>query len=87
MAFVLQCIQLQCAGQIVLIDSVLSNLLSSMTDPSPRVRRLSLKGLANISYLEPQKVSHFNYFVSVGSTYQLCIVKNEVFADLTLFSI
>uniref|UniRef100_A0A1B6KA60 Maestro heat-like repeat-containing protein family member 1 n=1 Tax=Graphocephala atropunctata TaxID=36148 RepID=A0A1B6KA60_9HEMI len=54
-AFNVECVQLQCAGQSVLIDSVLSNLLSSLTDPSALVRRLSLKGLANISYLDSQQ--------------------------------
>lgn len=48
--------QLQCAGQPVLIDSVLSTLLTSLNDPAALVRRLSLKGLANISYLDADQV-------------------------------
>ncbi|KAG8247357.1 Mroh1p [Homalodisca vitripennis] len=55
------CVQMQCAGQSVLIDSVLSNLLSSLTDPSALVRRLSLKGLANISFLDSQQLAMWDH--------------------------
>ncbi|XP_046676920.1 maestro heat-like repeat-containing protein family member 1 isoform X2 [Homalodisca vitripennis] len=60
-AFNVECVQMQCAGQSVLIDSVLSNLLSSLTDPSALVRRLSLKGLANISFLDSQQLAMWDH--------------------------
>ncbi|XP_054283514.1 maestro heat-like repeat-containing protein family member 1 [Macrosteles quadrilineatus] len=79
-AFNVECIQLQCAGQTVLIDSVLSNLLASLTDPSALVRRLSLKGLANISYLD---VSPCIQLQCAGQTVLIDSVLSNLLASLT----
>ncbi|XP_039279255.1 maestro heat-like repeat-containing protein family member 1 isoform X2 [Nilaparvata lugens] len=55
MSFHAEVLGLQCASQPALIDNVVSTLKNGMTDPSPHVRRLSLKGLAYISNLDPDQ--------------------------------
>uniref|UniRef100_A0A1B6DAP1 Maestro heat-like repeat-containing protein family member 1 n=1 Tax=Clastoptera arizonana TaxID=38151 RepID=A0A1B6DAP1_9HEMI len=54
-AFNSECIKIQCLGQALIVDGVLNNLQNSLTDPSPLVRRISLIGLSNISYLDDQQ--------------------------------
>ncbi|RZF41045.1 hypothetical protein LSTR_LSTR002677 [Laodelphax striatellus] len=52
MSFHAEVLGIQCASQAALIDNVVTTLKNGMTDPSPHVRRLSLKGLAYISNLD-----------------------------------
>lgn len=53
----LQLVSLNAGGQAVLLESIVSNLLSFLNDPSPIVRRLCLKGLSSVSHLAQEQVS------------------------------
>jgi hypothetical protein len=53
----LQLVALNAGGQAVLLESIISNLLSFLNDPSPIVRQLCLKGLSSVSHLAQEQVS------------------------------
>jgi hypothetical protein len=53
----LQLVSLNAGGQAVLLESIVSNLLSCLTDPSSLVRQLCLKGLSSVSHLAQEQVS------------------------------
>lgn len=59
----LQLVSLNANGQAVLLESIVSNLLSCLNDPSPVVRQLCLKGLASVSHLaeEQVRILHLRY--------------------------
>jgi hypothetical protein len=64
----LQLVALNAGGQAVLLESIVSNLLSCLNDPSSLIRQLCLKGLSSVSHLEEEQVSFmvfdgFTYFV------------------------
>ncbi|KAJ4431384.1 hypothetical protein ANN_19981 [Periplaneta americana] len=48
-AFYAELVSLNANGQVVLLESIVSNLLNCLNDPSPLVRQLCLKGLASVS--------------------------------------
>ncbi|XP_068084667.1 maestro heat-like repeat-containing protein family member 1 [Anabrus simplex] len=56
-AFFAELVHLKANGQIVLLESIVGNLLNCLTDPSPIVRRLCLKGLSAVSQLDGEQRS------------------------------
>lgn len=58
-AFYAELVALNAGGQAVLLESIVSNLLSCLNDPCPIVRQLCLKGLSSVSHLaQEQKNRH-----------------------------
>ncbi|XP_069674813.1 maestro heat-like repeat-containing protein family member 1 isoform X2 [Periplaneta americana] len=57
-AFYAELVSLNANGQVVLLESIVSNLLNCLNDPSPLVRQLCLKGLASVSHLAQEQNRH-----------------------------
>ena len=54
-----QLINQRCRGDLQLVELLMNSMLSKLVDPCHLVRRLSIKGLGNVSSVGGQKVGIF----------------------------